>query len=160
MWHEVEFKLDVQVNVQPENLQPENMQVYYGGVQERQLTWEEWSTGGKPTLPKVLKIDPDLQEGSRLLQLQKCKNGGLATVASHGPQLGNGGLVGGLATVASHGPQLRNGGLVGGLVGGLATKASHGLQLANGGRKAGNTVNQGKNYSAGHCRISLCIRCR
>ena len=34
--------------------------------------------------------------------------GGLATVASHGPQVANCGLVGGLATVASHGPQVAN----------------------------------------------------
>jgi hypothetical protein len=37
--------------------------------------------------------------------------GGSATVASHGPQLANGGKAsnGGKATVASHGPQLGNG---------------------------------------------------
>ena len=39
---------------------------------------------------------------------------------------------GGRATVASHGPQLANGGKVGG----KATVASHGLQMANGGRKS------------------------
>jgi len=50
--------------------------------------------------------------------------GGLATVASNGPQLRNGGLAGGLATVASHGPQLGNGPRAGG----LATKASHPLK--------------------------------
>ena len=38
------------------------------------------------------------------------KAGGKATVASHGPQLANGGKAGGKATVASHGPQLANGG--------------------------------------------------
>ena len=37
-------------------------------------------------------------------------DGGKATVASHGPQLANGGKQGGKATVASHGPQLGNGG--------------------------------------------------
>ena len=36
------------------------------------------------------------------------KNGGRATTASHGPQLGNGGAKGGKATIASHGPQLGN----------------------------------------------------
>ena len=65
------------------------------------------------------------------------KQGGKATVASHGPQLANGGKAtvashgpklanGGKATVASHGPQLANCG--------KATVASHGPQLGNGGR--------------------------
>ena len=89
MWH-AETKLDYQLENQPENLQ-----VYYGGVQKKMLTREEWNIKGKPTLPKVLKIDRDLQEGRRLLKLQKSANGGSATVASHGPQLANGGLAGG-----------------------------------------------------------------
>ena len=65
MWH-VDTKLDYQLENQPENLQ-----VYYGGVQEKKLTWEEWNIKDKPTLPKVLKIPRKLQEGRWLLQLQR-----------------------------------------------------------------------------------------
>lgn len=43
---------------------------------------------------------------------------------------------GGRATVASHGPQLGNGGRKGGRKGGRATIESHGPQLGNGGRKS------------------------
>ncbi len=60
----------------------------------------------------------------------------LASVASHGPQMANGGKVGGLASVASHGPQMANGGKVGG----LASVASHGPQMANGGVVAKNPL--------------------
>jgi hypothetical protein len=56
-------------------------------------------------------------------------------------------VVGGLATVASHGPQMRNAGLVGGLVGGLATVASPGPQMRNGGQKLGATC-QGNSLTA------------
>ncbi len=38
--------------------------------------------------------------------------------------------------MATHGPQLANGGKVGGKVGGLASVATHGPQLANGGKVA------------------------
>lgn len=44
------------------------------------------------------------------MQAARSSAGGKATVASHGPQLANGGKQGGKATVASHGPQLGNGG--------------------------------------------------
>ena len=112
-----------------------NVVVYHGALQEKKLTWEEWNVASnhghiknKPTLPKVLKIPRELQEGKRLLQQQRCKNGGekdgAATGASHSPQLTHGGQ----CTVASHGPQIAHGG--------QCTVASHGPQLANGGGQA------------------------
>ena len=107
MWHVVERMLDYQ----PEDSGAGAGIEWYGGVQEKKLTWEEWNIKDKPTLLKILKIPRELQEGRRLLQLQRGENGGLATIASHSPQLANGGLVGGLATITSHGPQLANGGL-------------------------------------------------
>jgi hypothetical protein len=46
-------------------------------------------------------------------------------------------VIAGNATVASHGLQLANGGLVGGPIGGRATNASHSPQNGNGGRRRG-----------------------
>ena len=72
---------------------------WYGGLQEKKLTFEEWNDASnhghikdKPTLPTVLKIPRDLQEGKRLLKLQRCKNGGK-----------NGGKKGGAATWSADG---------------------------------------------------------
>ena len=87
MWPVVETKLDYQ----PEDSGAGADIEWYGGLQEKKLTFEEWNDTNKPTLPTVLKIPRELQEGKRLLKLQKCKNGGSATVAFHGPQLANGG---------------------------------------------------------------------
>ena len=58
----------------------------------------------------------------------QCRQGGNATIASHGEQLGNGGRKGGLATIPSHGEQMGNGG--------RCTIASHGEQMGNCGRKS------------------------
>ena len=84
--------------------------------------------------------------------LDGCRNGGNATVESHGPQMANGGKAsvashgpqmanGGKASVASHGPQLANGG--------SATVESHGPQMANGG-KVGGKISGRKNVESGH----------
>jgi hypothetical protein len=69
------------------------------------------------------------------------RNGGEASIASHGPQMGNGGRAstGGEASIASHGPQMGNGGRVGG----QASNESHGLQMGNGGRAKGGTGGPG-----------------
>ena len=104
MWH-----VETAIDYQPEELNSDSgagagagvessVVVYHDGLQEKKLTWEEWNDASnhghiknKPTVPNFLKIPRELQEGKRLLQLQRSANGGAATVASHGPQLANGG---------------------------------------------------------------------
>ena len=83
---------------------------------------------------------------------------GRATVASHGPQMGNGGRT----TVASHGPQIGNGG--------RATVASHGPQMAKCGCATGRPAGRrkdGKKKSPKRCflcvqagRVPECYSCK